>query len=126
MSFSLKTCDYFFDVGLFSKTNQLKREEFQKLCTRYRTKSFFDCNTNQKTFIICCRTFIKDCFQTLGIEKLAEISRIDCVYCFDENDSVWCSRDIQIDDYCPPCQMKALVEFSKNLHDFNADFCLWF
>ena len=28
-----------------------------------------------------------------------------------------------MDDYCPPCQMKILVEFSKNLHDFNADFC---
>ena len=38
---------------------------------------------------------------------------------FDENDSVCCSRDIQMENYCPPCQMKVLVEFSKNLYDFN-------
>lgn len=31
-----------------------------------------------------------------------------------------------MDDYCPSCQMKILVEFSKNLRDFNADFCLRF
>ena len=42
---------------------------------------------------------------------------------FDENDSVCCSRDIQMENYCPPCQMKVLVEFSKNLHDFNI---IWF
>ena len=32
MSFSVKTCD--FDVGLFTKMNQLKCEEFHKFCTR--------------------------------------------------------------------------------------------
>ena len=31
---------------------------------------------------------MKDCFQTMRVEKLAKISRIDCMHWFDENDSV--------------------------------------
>ena len=42
----------------------------------------------------------------------------------DENDSVCCSRDTWIDVYYTPCYMKIVVEFSKDLHDFNTDFCL--
>ena len=49
---------------------------------------------------------------------------IDCVYWFDENDSVCCSRETLMENYCPPCQMKVIVMFSKNLLAFNVDFCL--
>ena len=38
---------------------------------------------------------------------------------FDENDSVCYSRHGELEKYCPPCQIKALVEFSKNLHDLS-------
>ena len=31
---------------------------------------------------------MKDCFQTMRVEKLAKILRIDCMHWFDENDSV--------------------------------------
>ena len=80
---------------------------------------FFYYNVNQKTYIICCWNFIKDCFQTIGVKKLAEISKIDCVEWFDENDSVSCSRHIELEKYCPPCQIKALAEFIKNLYDLS-------
>ena len=84
----MKTCDCFFDVGLFAKVSQLKCEEFHKLCICNQTKSFFFYyNVNQKLYIICCRNFIKDRFQTIGIEKLAKILRIDYMYWFDENNS---------------------------------------
>ena len=102
----MKTCDCFFNVGLFAKMNQLKYEEFHKLCTRNRTKSFL--------------------FLLLESKNSQKTSWIDFVHWFGENDSVCCSQDIGIDDYCPPCQKIVLLEFSKNLHDFNADFCLLF
>ena len=31
------------------------------------------------------------------------------MYWFDENDSVCCSQDIRIYDYCPPCQKNVLL-----------------
>lgn len=37
----MNTSDWFFDVGLFAKMNQLKCEEFHKLRTRNRIKRFF-------------------------------------------------------------------------------------
>ena len=37
----MKTCDCFFDVGMFAKINQLKCKEFQKLCTCNQTMTFF-------------------------------------------------------------------------------------
>ena len=61
----------FLDVGLFAEINQLKCEEFQKWCAHSGIRSFFlHYHTNQKTYIICCRNFIKDCFQTIIVEKL--------------------------------------------------------
>ena len=89
------------------------------------TKSFFFIVMSiKKTYIICCRKFIKDCFQTIGVKKLAERSRIDCVHWFNENDSVCCSQHIELKNYCPPCQMKDSAEFSKNLHDLSN--IVWF
>ena len=43
---------------------------------------------------------------------------------FNENDSVCRSRETLMENYCPPCQMKVIVVFSKNLHDFNVDLCI--
>ena len=43
---------------------------------------------------------------------------------FDENDSFYCCRETLMENYCPPWQMKVIVMFSKNLLDFNVDFCL--
>ena len=81
MSFSVKTCDRFFDVGLFAKMNQLKYEEFQKLCSNNRRQSFFFYyDGTQKLYIICCWNFIKDCFQTLKVKKLAKILSEDWLH----------------------------------------------
>ena len=94
------------------------------LAIEQRASFFIIISIKNRVYIIFCRNFIKDCFQTIGVKKLAKILRIDCVYWFDGNDSVCCSRDIRIDDYCPPYQKNVLVVFSKDLHDFNTDFCL--
>ena len=95
------------------------------MCTRSQTKNlFFYYNVNQKSKIICCKNFIIGCFQTIGFEKLANILRIDCVLWFEKNDSVCCSRDIRMENYCPPYLMKVLVEFNKDLYNFNN--IVWF
>ena len=81
--------------------------------------------TNYPVYIICCKNFLIDCFQTIGVEKLAKISRIDCVDCFNENDSVCCSQHIKLEKYCQPCQMKALAMFSENFYGFSYIVCFF-
>lgn len=80
---------------------------------KFKTKATM---TTTSSYIICCKNFLIDCFHTIGVEKLAKISRIDCVDCFNENDSVCCSQHIKLEKYCQPCQMKAL--FSETKHSF--------
>ena len=116
----MKTCDCFFDVGLFAKMNQPKCKEFHKMCTHNRTKRFF--------FLLSCQSKIihnlQQVFYTKLFSNYQSQKTNNCMYWFDENGNVCYSKDIRIDDCCPSCQWKALVVFSKNLHDFNRDFCL--
>ena len=55
--------------------NQLKCKQLQMLCSYILQESyFFYCNPHKNVY-----NFIKDCFQTTRVGKLAEISRNDDV-----------------------------------------------
>ena len=75
MSIDVKTCDCFFDVGLFAKMNRrLKYDEIQQLCISNQIKTFFlYYHYEELWYIICCKNFLIDCFQTTEVKNSQKI-----------------------------------------------------
>ena len=86
MPFTVKTCDWFFDVGFFAQMNHLRFDELYKMCgIDIRIKSRF-IPLNKNVYIVCCKNFLMDCIWIEGVKKLTERLKTDCIFHFNDDD----------------------------------------
>ena len=116
VSFTVKNCDCFFDVGLSAQLNHLEFDEFYKMCgIDIRTKNRF-ITRNKNGYIVCCKNSLMDYIRIEGGKKLTERLKTDCILHFDDDDDVCCFQknddSSELDYYCLLRQVTLLLEFS--------------
>ena len=88
MPITVRTCDCFFDVGLYAQINHLKYSKFYKMCgidSQTKNRIFF-MTRNNYGFIVCCKSFLMDCIQTVVVKNLTKRLKTDCLLCSNKVD----------------------------------------